>query len=374
MTGGDEGKPTWNFSAGPCILPRPVLDCCARDMIDYKGTGQSVMEMSHRKPEYTDILKMTKEEVRRFLEVPDDYTVMLNQGGASNIYTAVVKNLIGLKPARKAMYMTTGLWSGQCIDEARKFIEPANLIEVTNLSRNGFTQLTDPKTWLIDPEASYLHMCGNETVHGFEITEDNFPWDIFPEDMVIVSDMSSNIGTRKINWKRFSCVYAGAQKNMGPAGANVVILKKSLLGKAQRDTPFLCDWTMFEAAPQAQLNTPPCWSIYVMGLNVSYMNQNGGLPTYDAKAEKLSSMIYDVIDQSGGYYVAKVDKKMRSRINIVFRICHSPAFEQRLIVNAQYRKIINIRGHIANPGFRVSIYNAMPEAGVVALCEYLRDF
>lgn len=179
-------------------------------MINYRGTGQSVLEMGHRKPEYTNIYKMCQNELRKFLNIPDDYVIQINQGGATNQYTAVYKNLIGLKPHRKAMYLTTGMWSKQCITEVRKFIPLEKLIEVTNTSDSNHSQMTDPSTWKIDPEASYLHVCSNETVHGFEITEENFPWYLFPKDMVIVGDMSSNIGTRKINWNRFSVVYAGA--------------------------------------------------------------------------------------------------------------------------------------------------------------------
>ena len=167
------------------------------------------MELSHRKPQFINIADMTKEEVRRFLNVPETHTIMLNQGGATNQYTAVCKNLIGLRPARKAMYVTTGLWSSQCIKEARKFIPAENLIEVTNLSASNYTQMTDPRTWKIDAEASYIHICINETVHGFEITDENFPWDAIPKDVAVVGDMSSNIGTCKINWDRFSVVYAG---------------------------------------------------------------------------------------------------------------------------------------------------------------------
>jgi phosphoserine aminotransferase len=154
----------------------------------------------------------------------------------------VAKNLIGLKPARKAMYFTSGLWSTQCIKEARKFIPESNLIEVSNLSASNFTQMTNPKNWKIDSEASYFHICINETVHGFEITEENFPWELIPKGVAIVGDMSSNIGTVKINWDRFDVVYAGVQKNMGPTGDTVIIVNKKLLGKADADVPIMCDW------------------------------------------------------------------------------------------------------------------------------------
>ena len=205
----DEGKLVYNFSPGPCILPRAVLDKAGEGIVNYKNSGQSVMEMSHRSPMFIEISDGGKEEIRKFLDVPETHTIMFNQGGATSIYTAVVKNLIGLKPAKKAMYLTTGLWSEQCLSEARKHIPADKLIEVTNTKGSNYTRLTDPNTWNIDKEASYLHMCANETVHGFEITDTNFPWEKIPKDMVVVGDMSSNIGSFKINWDRFDVVYAG---------------------------------------------------------------------------------------------------------------------------------------------------------------------
>lgn len=286
--GGDEGKLAYNFSAGPCILPRQVLDKAGEGLINYRGCNQSVMELSHRKPEFVEITYWAKEELRRFLNVPKDYRILLNQGGATLQYTAIVKNLIGLKPQKKAMYLTTGLWSNQCIQEARRHIPSANLIEVANSSSTSFTQLPDPKTWKIDPEASYFHLCVNETVNGFEIGEENFPWHLIPKDMVVIGDMSSNIGTRPINWDRYDVVYAGAQKNLGPSGCAITIVKESLLGKKQSDTPIMCDWEAFEKAPGGYYNTPPCWPIYVTALNISYMNQRGGTKHYDTLAEQRS--------------------------------------------------------------------------------------
>lgn len=227
---GNEGKLVHNFTPGPCILPRAVLEKAKEAVVDYKGTGQSIMEINHRGPVFTDLSKKTKQEIRKFLDVPDTHTIMLHHGGATGCYTGIVKNLIGLKPSKKAMYITTGLWSEQSIIEARKHVVPGNIIEVTNTKESNYTQLTDTNSWKIDPDASYLHVCVNETVHGFEIREDNFPWHMFPDDMVVVGDMSSNIGTFQINWNRYDVVYAGVQKNLGPAGAALIICRKDLLG------------------------------------------------------------------------------------------------------------------------------------------------
>lgn len=286
----------------------------------------------------------------------------------------MTKNLIGLKPARKAMFLTTGLWSSQCIREARKFIPDDKLIEVTNLSASNYTELTDPATWKIDNEASFLHVCINETVHGFEITEENFPWHLFPKDICVVGDMSSNIATRKINWNRFDVVYAGVQKNMGPTGATIIIANKKVLGKADADVPIMCDWTTFEKSPGSYYNTPPCWCIYVTGLNASFMNQRGGLSVYDREADIKSQMLYSLIDKSGNYYVNRTATAFRSRINVNFRIEGNRALEKKLIAEAAKYKIINIAGHYTNPGIRISMYNAMPIAGVVTLCNFLEKF
>jgi phosphoserine aminotransferase len=332
------------------------------------------MELSHRKPEFIQISDMCKDEIRSFLGVPEDFTIMLNQGGATLQYTAVIKNMIGLKPANKAMYLTTGLWSSQCITEARKHVPEGNIIEVANSKSSNYTQLPDPNTWKIDPEASYFHLCVNETVHGFEITDDNFPWAKIPKDIPIVGDMSSNIATRKINWDRYSVVYAGAQKNLGPTGVTLIIARKSLLGKAAPDTPVMCDWQAFEQSPGAYYNTPPVWAIYVTALNISYMIQMGGLLKYDYDADIKSKMLYDLIDSSQGYYVNKTATPFRSRINVNFRIVKDLSLEDKLIAEAEKEKIINIKGHFTNPGIRISMYNAMPIEGVECLCKFLRNF
>jgi phosphoserine aminotransferase len=367
-------KLSYNFSPGPCILPAAVLERAAAGVVNYRGSNQSVMELSHRKSEFIEISDSCKMEIRKLLKVPDDFAIMLNQGGATMQYTAVIKNLIGLKPQKKAMYLTTGLWSQQCITEARRHAPEANIIEVANSKDSNYTKLPDVSTWKIDPEASYIHICVNETVHGFEITDDNFPWHLIPSDVPIVGDMSSNIATRMIDWKRYSVVYAGAQKNLGPTGVTLIIAKKSLFGKAAADTPIMCDWQAFENSPGSYYNTPPVWSIYVTALNCSYMNQMGGLRKYDRDAEIKSKMLYEVIDQSGGYYVNKTDPKYRSRINVNFRIEKNVKLEEKLIADAEKEKIINIRGHFSNPGIRISMYNAMPIEGVECLCKFLRTF
>lgn len=206
------------------------------------------------------------------------------------------------------MFFTTGSWSRRCITEARKFIPEDKLIEVTDLAPSGYNQMTDPSTWKIDPEASFFHICMNETVHGVEIAEKPFPWHLIPKDVVVVGDLSSNMGTYDIDWDRFGVVYAGAHKNMGPAGAAIIIVRKDLLGFAAPDTPGLNDWTAnmnskpSEGCAPEYFNTPPVWSVYVIGLNVRYMIARGGIETYKREALIKSQMLYDVLDNSNGYF------------------------------------------------------------------------
>lgn len=246
-------------------------------------------------------------------------------------------------------------------------MSPNKLIEVTNLKDSEYTQMTDPRTWKIDPEASFIHICINETVHGFDVSE-NFPWHLIPKDVAIVGDMSSCIGTKPIDWNRFDVVYAGVQKNMGPTGCTIIIANKKILGQAAKDTPIMCDWTTFENSPGTYYNTPPVWCIYVTGLNVSYMNQRGGIPVYQRETEIKAKMLYDTLDASGGYYVNKTDKAFRSLNNVNFRIPKNRDLEKKLMTEAEQYRILNIAGHPKNPGIRCSIYNAMPIVGVELLC------
>ena len=299
---------------------------------------------------------------------------MINQGGATMQYTSIVKNLLGLRPSGKGMYITSGLWGSQCLAEARRHAPADKIIEVTNLYGSNCSQLTDPTTWNIHNDASYLHLTINETVHGFEITEENFPWHLFSKDVTVIGDMSSNIGTRKINWDRFGVVYAGAQKNLGPAGSTVMIVRKDLIGKQAPDTPCLCDWQLFEKSPGKYYNTPPVWAVYVMGLNVAHMNKQGGLAVYDREADVKSKMLYDLIDNSDGYYVNKTQKEFRSRMNITFRIPGDTSLEKKFMDDAKKYRIINIAGHATNPGIRISVYNAMPVAGPLFLLQFMEKF
>lgn len=317
------------------------------------------------------------------MKVPDNFEILIQQGGATMQFAAVVQNCIGLRPAKKGMFFTSGFWSEYAIREARKFIPADKMIEVTNLKESNYSKLTDPSTWTFDPEASFFHICMNETTRGLEITEE-FPWHLIPKDVHIIGDMSSNIGTRDINWDRFSVIYAGAHKNLGPSGATVVIVRKDLFGNTEPGTADVMDWTAnINSGPHLgnapyYINTPPVWAIYVTGLNASYMNQRGGLDLYIKEANLKAKMVHDMIEKSNGYYVNPIDPANRSRINIYFRIGDAvngnPELEKKLVAEAEKAHIEKIGGHITSPGVRASMYNAQPIAGVEAFCQFLENF
>lgn len=235
-------------------------------------------------------------------------------------YTSIAKNLGGLKPARKGMLMKTGLWSAQNFDEISKHIKV--IMVADNVKDNDCTKMVDPSLWNIDPEASFFHFCCNETVNGFEFDYDTFPWHLIPKDIPIIGDMSSNVGTKPIPWDKFSMIYMGAQKNLGPSGCTIVIVREDLIGKAtDADCPVLCDWALFEKSPDTYYNTPAVFPMYMTGLNCAYMNQMGGLEYYTQLATQRSQILWGFIDACGGYYKSKItDKAYRSRINVIFRI------------------------------------------------------
>ena len=314
-----DGRDCYNFSAGPCVLPKAVLDKAAEEIHNYRGSGQSVLELAHRQDEFRYISTQTKDEIRKFLKVPNTHRILLQQGGATMQYTAIVKNLIGMKPKRVANLMVSGLWSEQNRDEMRKFCtvnEVAN-----NVTDNDCTRMVPPSQWKIDPEGSFFYFCCNETVNGFEQNYDTFPWHLIPKGMPIIGDMSSNIGTKPVPWDKFDMAFMGAQKNLGPAGCTIMIIHERLFGHADKDVPVLCDWQLHENSPDTYYNTPAVFPMYMTGLNLSYMNQMGGLEYYTQLAEQRSTMLWNYLDSTDGYYKSKItDKAYRSRVNVIFRI------------------------------------------------------
>lgn len=252
------------------------------------------MELSHRQDEFRYISVMTKNEIRKFLKIPDNYRILLQQGGATMQYTSIVKNLIGLKPKRIANLMVTGMWSNQNYNEMKKH---ANVNLVADFwTENDCTRAVPTEKWSVHPDASFFYFCTNETVHGFEFDFDTFPWHLIPKDMPVVGDFSSNIGTKQVPWDKFAVAFMGAQKNLGPAGCTVIVVREDLLGHAEKDVPVLCDWDLHEKSPDTYYNTPAVWPMYVTGINVSYMNQMGGVDHYKRLADQRSQLLWSLID------------------------------------------------------------------------------
>lgn len=292
-------------------------------------------------------------------------------------YTAICKNLIGLKPKRIAMINRTGLWSMQNTDEMTKF---CNVHLVTDAVKDhNCEKVDDYSKWNINPDASYYCICTNETVNGIEFNWEDFPFDKVPKDIPIVADMSSNIGTNVIPWDKLGVVYAGTQKNLGTAGCTVIIIREDLFGHAEPDCPILCDWTLHEKSPDTYYNTPAIMPMYITGLNCAYMNQNGGLERYIDLANQRGAMLWNFIDASGGYYSSKISEtQWRSRINVIIRIQGERGvmtkLEKQFVAEAQKVGITQIVGHTFCPGIRISMYNAMPVEGVAHLCSFMRVF
>jgi phosphoserine aminotransferase len=267
----------------------------------------------------------------------------------------------------KANYLTTGAWSEAAIKEAKKFCTP---VEVWPDSGSKFSTLPDPSTWNIDKDAAYFHYCDNETIHGVEFQD--FPYDLLG-DMPLVSDMSSNFCSRPISWEKYGVVYAGAQKNVGPSGICISVIREDLIGHHRKETPILCDWKTIRDAPTKFHNTPPCWPIYVCGLNLAYMKKQG-IHHLQEQAQLKSKMLYDLIESSSDYYSNPVDPRYRSRMNIPFRVKKDEKLEAKFLKEAQEAGLIELKGHRSVGGCRASIYNAMPVEGVEALVNFMKKF
>lgn len=326
------------------------------------------MEMSHRSKRFLDIVDKAREDFTALMNVPKGYTIFFLQGGATFLNTCWPLNLA--KGKKTANYMTTGLWSQLAKNEALKYIK---VNEVFNTSKGSFTRIPDEHEWNVDPEGAYFHFCHNETVHGVEVQSETFPWHKIPKGMPVVCDMSSNICSKPIDWAHIDIAYAGAQKNMGPSGIAVMVIKDSLIGNAEKWTPIMMDFGAHVKAPGMFPNTPNNWAIYMCGLNYAYMRKEG-IPAIEKRNIAKAKILYDFIDASNGYYTSAVDKRYRSRMNVPFRICNNKALETKFVKEAHEIGLQELGGHALVGGCRASIYNAMPTEGVVKLVQHMKDF
>jgi len=351
----------FNFSAGPAAIPDPVLERIRNDIPDWNGTGMSVMEVSHRSPEFVAVADKATQDFRDLLDIPDDYGVLFPQGGATLQFSMVPLNLAS--EGQVVDYVNTGSWSKKAIAEAGRYCD-VNV--VADSSDRNFTYVPGEDSWNTSEDAAYLHYCANETIGGVE-----FPFVPDTGDIPLVCDMSSTILSRPIDVSAFGVIYAGAQKNIGPAGVTVVIIRKDLLGRARESIPGLLDYSVYEESGSMS-NTPPCFAWYVAGLVFDYLKSEGGLTAMAVRNRRKAEKLYAAIDASE-FYNNPVREDCRSWMNVPF-ILRDASLDAEFLVRAEAAGLANLKGHRSVGGMRASIYNAMPEAGVDALIEFMREF
>ncbi len=350
----------YNFSAGPAVLPKPVLVRAQAEMLDWHGSGMSVMEMSHRGKEFLSILEKTEADFRTLLNVPSNYKVLFLQGGAIGENAAIPLNLLDGKAAD---YAITGGWGKRSAEDAHAY---GTINIVTNTEAEGFTHVPDFASWKRNQDAAYLHICTNETLQGVEF--DGLP-DVY--GVPIVADMSSHILSRPVDVSQFGVIYAGAQKNIGPAGLCIVVVREDLLGKASVLTPAVLNWKV-QADNQSMINTPPTYSIYIAGLVFEWLLAQGGVEAIEKVNIAKAKLLYDAIDSSD-FYVNKVAVKNRSRMNIPFFL-KDETLNDAFLKGAAAQGLLQLKGHRSVGGMRASIYNAMPIEGVQVLVDYMKMF
>ena len=349
----------FNFSAGPAVLPEQVLEQVRADIPDWHG-GMSVMEVSHRSKEFIAVAETAEQDLRDLLSIPDDYAVLFVQGGATLQFSMVPLNLAG--PGDTVDYVQTGAWSKKAIAEARRF---CNVHIVADSSDSNFAHIPPESDWRLSDDAAYLHYTPNETIGGVE-------FHFIPDTTVpLVADMSSTILSRPVDVSRFGVIYAGAQKNIAPAGITVVIVRKDLLSQERENVPTLLTYKVY-AESGSMINTPPTFTWYVAGLVFKYLKTQGGLEAVAERNARKAAKLYDAIDASS-YYSNPVNKDARSWMNVPF-VLRDPSADAKFLSEADAAGLRNLKGHRSVGGMRASIYNAMPEEGVDRLIEFMRDF
>ena len=352
----------YNFSAGPSMLPLSALERAGSEITNYRGSGMSVMEMSHRSKVFMKIHEEAQEKLRRIMNVPAGYKILFLQTGATGQFSMIPLNLIG--KTGKADYAITGNFSNLAAKEAQKY---GTVNVAANTSDRKHTYIPAQSDLKLDAEASYFYYCANNTVYGTE-------WQYVPEtgDVPLVCDMSSNILSRPVDVSKYGIIYAGAQKNMAPAGLTVVIIKEELAGKYLLPyAPVLMDYQLM-IDKDSMYNTPPCWDIYMLGLNLDWVEEQGGLAGMEKLRNLRSGMLYDTLDNSR-LFTCAADKGSRSGMNVTFRT-GSEVLDAKFVAEATEAGFTNLKGHKVAGGMRASIYNAMPVEGVEKLCDFIKAF
>jgi len=360
-----ERRRPYNFSAGPAAIPEPVLREAAAEMLDWHGCGMGVMEMSHRGREFTEIAERAFADLRALLEVPANFQILFLQGGGIGENAIVPMNL---SRGGQVDVVVTGSWSKKSLAEAGRYADAAAAASNEGESPRG---IPAPASWRLRPGAAYVHACTNETIDGVE-------FHALPDlralgcDAPLVIDCSSHILTRAIDWSRVGLAFAGAQKNIGPAGLTLVIVREDLIGHALPITPSAFDYRVV-AEHGSMYNTPPTWAIYVAGLTFQWLRREGGVAAMDARADERSRLLYAALDASGGFYVNRVAPAARSRVNVPFFL-RDESLNEAFLAGAEERGLLQLKGHKSVGGMRASLFNAMPVDGVRALVSYLQDF
>ncbi len=352
----------FNFGAGPAMLPEPVLEQVRAELTDLRGTGMSVMEMSHRGKEFVAIARQAEADLRELMAIPPHYKVLFLQGGAQGQFAAVPMNLLAGK--RTADYVNTGHWSKRALGAGPRFCQ-VNVAASSEAS--GFTTIPPQAQWELSPDAAFVHYTPNETIGGVE-----FAWIPESGDAPLVADMSSTILSRPIDVGRFGLIYAGAQKNIGPAGLTVVIVRADLLDRARPDIPSVLNYKR-QAENESMLNTPPTFAWYVAGLVFDWLKRQGGLAAIGAINKRKAEKLYACIDNSGGFYRSPVDPACRSWMNVPFTLADS-TLDETFLVESKAAHLLQLKGHRAVGGMRASLYNAMPEEGVDTLVQFMNQF
>jgi phosphoserine aminotransferase len=348
----------FNFSAGPAMLPAEVLARAGDEMLDWRGSGMSVMEMSHRGPEFISIAEEAEADLRELAAIPASYKVLFLQGGATLQFAQVPMNL--LRGKAKADYVLTGEWSKKAIKEAKNYCDVA--VAASSEDRS-FTYA--PKEWRVRPDAAYVHYCSNETIGGVEFHR-------LPSVQIpLVADASSHFLSRPLEVSRHGLIYAGAQKNAGPAGLTFVIVREELIGAAAKGTPTVMDYKL-QAEADSMLNTPATYAMYVAGLVFKWIKQQGGLAALEQRNIEKAQLLYDYLDSSG-FFRNPVAKEDRSRMNVPFTL-KDASLDAAFLKGAEERGMVQLKGHRSVGGMRASIYNAMPIEGVRRLVQYMKEF
>ena len=356
-----ERNQVYNFSAGPSVMPEEVLWEAQAELLNYNGTGMSVMEMSHRSPAFQEIFDDTKARLKRALDVPDTHEILFLQGGATMQFSMVPLNL--LHATGKADYAVTGNFSGIAAKECEKY---GTVCRVYDSTADGHTTIPTQAQLQLSEDASYFYYCSNNTIYGTQ-------WQYVPDvgDVPLVCDMSSDILSRPVDVSRYGLIFAGAQKNMAPAGLTVAIVRKDLMGHALPITPMLLDYQL-QVDKDSMYNTPPCWCIYMLGLQLKWMELQGGVLEMQRRAKERSGALYAYLDGSK-LFKGRAEVSARSEMNVTFTTGDAE-LDAAFVKGAEARGLKHIKGHRISGGMRASVYNAMPMAGVEALLDYMREF